>query len=135
MRTLGFCFIRAFDGSFDCFVVGVDDFRSRVLQPILSNITACARINPFESRAESRSTQEIQNKNLLVFYFSLFVLWVVSQLVEFKPVLQQIFATQPVYKKDTFHCNQQFDHGGPQNHRMKVVTAKPSTSMEIAPPT
>ena len=59
---------------------------------------------------------------------------VVSQTVEFVPVLQEIFATQ-LFKKDSFHSNQQFDHGGPQTHRMKVVTAKQSTSMESTPPT
>ena len=58
-----------------------------------------------------------------------------SQLVEFQPVLRQIDATQPVLKKDTFHSNQQFDHGGPQTHRTKVVTAKTPSAMESAPPT
>jgi hypothetical protein len=43
------------------------------------------------------------------------------------------FCHNPDKKRHNIHFNQQFDHGGPQNHRIKADTTKPSRSMESAP--
>ena len=60
---------------------------------------------------------------------------VVSDTVEFVPVLQPIFATEPRQKKITFHFEQGMTMVDPFTHRTKAVTATPSRSMEGAPST
>ena len=59
---------------------------------------------------------------------------VVSQLVEFVPVLQQIFAQQLRQKLHIIHFEQGMTMVDPFTHRMKAVTAKQPSAMESATP-